>query len=159
VPPDCPVNQPSNGSLLIQRSTLEMSEQNNATQKSEQQSQRAPDCPVWHRTVQCNKMTKAPIVDQLRTLMVALTWRAPDSAQWLSGAAPDGPVRTGRSSAPIASRNQPTVRSGWEAINTPNHLIHFHPSISEFSFIARAKVQHSKTQAKQSIHSKPQNQL
>jgi hypothetical protein len=41
--------------------------------------------------------------------------------------------------APIASTIQPTARSGWEAINTPNHLIHFHPSISEFSFIARAK--------------------
>jgi hypothetical protein len=44
--------------------------------------------------------------------------------------------RTGLSGAPIAIRIQPTTRSGWEAINTPNHLIHFHPSISEYSFIA-----------------------
>jgi hypothetical protein len=79
-----------------------------------------------HRPVRCSKTTKAPTVDQLRTLTVALTWRAPDSAQWLSG-------------APITSRNQPMTRSGWEAINNPNHLIHIHPSISEFSFIARAK--------------------
>jgi hypothetical protein len=62
--------------------------------------------------------------------------------------------RTGLSGAPIDSRNQPTARSGWEAINTPNHLIHFHPSLLKSSFIARAKAQHSKTQSKQSIHSK-----
>jgi hypothetical protein len=120
-------------------------------QESERRSQREPNCPVWHRTVYCSKTTKAPTVDRLRTLMVALTWHAPDSAQWLSGGALSG--------APIASRIQPTARSGWEAINTPNHLIHFHPSISEFSFITRTKAQHSKTQSKQSIHSKPQNQL
>jgi hypothetical protein len=63
-------------------------------------------------------------------------------------------VLTGLSGAPIASRNQPTARSGWEAINTPNHLIHSHPSLLKSSFIARAKAQHSKTQSKQSIHSK-----
>jgi hypothetical protein len=45
-----------------------------------------------HRTVRCSKTTKAPTVDQLQTLMVALTWRAPDSAKWLSGGAPDCPV-------------------------------------------------------------------
>jgi hypothetical protein len=49
-------------------------------------------------------------------------------------------ARTGLSGAPISSRIQPTDISGWEAINTPNHLIHFNPSISEFSFIARAKL-------------------
>jgi hypothetical protein len=46
-----------------------------------------------------------------------------------------------------------------EAINTPNHLIHSHPSLLKSSFIARAKAQHFKTQLKQSIHSKPKNQL
>jgi hypothetical protein len=61
--------------------------------------------------------------------------------------------RTGLSGAPIASKIQPTARSGWEAINTPNHLIHFHTSILKSPFIARAKAQHSKTQSKQSIHS------
>jgi hypothetical protein len=67
--------------------------------------------------------------------------------------------RTGLSDAPIASRNQPTTRSGWEAINTPNHHIHSHTSLLKSSFIARAKAQRSKTQSKQSIYSKPQNQL
>jgi hypothetical protein len=56
--------------------------------------------------------------------------------------------RTGLSGAPIANRNQPTARSGWEAINTPNHLIHSHPSLLKSLFIARAKAQHSKTQIK-----------
>jgi hypothetical protein len=46
-----------------------------------------------HRTVRCGKTTKAPTVDRLRTLTIALTWRAPDSAQWLSGGAPDCAVR------------------------------------------------------------------
>jgi hypothetical protein len=114
---------------------------NSATQKSEQQSQRSPDCPMWHQTVRCSKTIRRPNGQLLWTLMVALTWRAQDSAQWLSG-------------APIASRIQSTARSGWEAINTTNHLIYFHPSLPKSSFIARAKAQHSKTQSKQSIHSK-----
>jgi hypothetical protein len=67
--------------------------------------------------------------------------------------------RTGLCVAPIASRIQPTARSGWEYINTPNHLIHSHLSLLKSSFIARAKAQHSKTQSKQSIHSKSPNQL
>jgi hypothetical protein len=116
MPPDCPVNQPSNGSLRanghLPRWTVQVRSQSVEVR--------------GHPTVRCSKTTKAPTVDQLRTLTVALTWRTPDSAQWLSG-------------APIDSRIQPTARSGWEAINTPNHLIHFHPSISELSFIARAK--------------------
>jgi hypothetical protein len=122
-------------------------QRNSACQKSERRSQRAPDCPVWYRTVRCSKTTKTPTVDQLRTLTVALTWRAPDSAQWLFGGAPDCPVRP----SPVAFTN------GYGT--PPNHLIHIYPSISKFSFIAIAKAQHSKTQSKQSIHSKPQNQL
>jgi hypothetical protein len=43
-------------------------------------SQRAPDCPVWHRTVQCSKKTRRPNGQLLRTLTVALMWHAPDSA-------------------------------------------------------------------------------
>jgi hypothetical protein len=69
------------------------SQRNNACQKSERRSQRAPNCPVWHQTVRCSKTTKGPTIDQLRTLTVALTWHASDSAQWLSGGAPDCPVR------------------------------------------------------------------
>ena len=64
--------------------TVESSEgtvMNSATQKSERRSQRAPDCPVLHLTVRCSKTTKAPTVDELRTLTVALTWHTLDSAQ------------------------------------------------------------------------------
>jgi hypothetical protein len=53
VPLDCSVSQQSNGSLLIQRSTMEMSERNSAAQKLEAQKSEgtglfgvAPDCPV-----------------------------------------------------------------------------------------------------------------
>jgi hypothetical protein len=46
-----------------------------------------------HQTVRCSKMTKSPTVDQLPTLTIALMWCAPYSAQWLSGGAPDCPVR------------------------------------------------------------------
>jgi hypothetical protein len=60
-----------------------------------------------HRTVRCSKTTKAPTVDQLWTLTVALMWRAPDSAQWLSGGAPDCPVRP----SPAAFTNG--YGSGW----------------------------------------------
>jgi hypothetical protein len=45
----------------------------------------APDCPVWHRTVRCNKRTTSPTVKKLQTPTAALTWRAPDSEQRLSG--------------------------------------------------------------------------
>jgi hypothetical protein len=106
----------------------------------------APDCPVRLEDKRLQRST-APIpngcADMARTeqCIVIVRWR------------------TGLSGVPIASRNQPTTRSDWEAINTPNHLIHSHPSILNSSFMARAKAQHSKTQSKQSIHSKPQNQL
>jgi hypothetical protein len=46
-----------------------------------------------HRTIQCSKTTSTSNGQLLRTLTVALTWRAPDSAQWLCGRAPDCPVR------------------------------------------------------------------
>jgi hypothetical protein len=42
--------------------------------------------------------------------------------QWSTAQNPNGctdMVCTGLSGAPIASRNQPTARSGWEVINTP----------------------------------------
>jgi hypothetical protein len=67
--------------------------------------------------------------------------------------------RTGLSGAPIASSLHQWLWKWLVAINTPNHLIYSHPSISKFSFISRGKAQHSNTQSKQSIHSKPQNQL
>jgi hypothetical protein len=42
-------------------------------QKSEQQVRRAPDCPVWHRTVRCHMRTKPPTVDQVQALTTG--WR------------------------------------------------------------------------------------
>jgi hypothetical protein len=110
------------------------------------QSQRAPDCPVQ----QDDKHPQRSIAPNPNGCAdVAHTGQCTMIVRW----------RTRLSGTPIASRNQPTARSGWEAINTPNHLIHSNPNFLKSSFIARAKAQHSKTQSKQSIHSKPQNQL
>jgi hypothetical protein len=119
---------------------------NSASQKSEHRSQRAPDCPVQQDDKGSNGR---PAPNPNGCADVTCTGQCIVTVRW----------RTRLSGAPIASRIQPTTRSGWEAINTPNHLIHIHPSITEFSFIARAKAQHSKTQSKQSMHSKSQNQL
>jgi hypothetical protein len=82
-----------------------------------------------HRTVRCSKTTKAPTVDQLWTLTVALTWRAPDSA-------PDCPVahRTVRCEQP-----SPTAMEVVGAINILNHHIHIHPSVLNITFNTRAK--------------------
>jgi hypothetical protein len=44
---------------------------NNACQTLERRSQRASDCPVWHRTVRCHKKTKVSMVDHLQTLTVS----------------------------------------------------------------------------------------
>jgi hypothetical protein len=114
---------------------------NSVAHKSKQQSQRSLYCqvqqddkaPQWSTAQNPNSCAD-----------VARTGRCTVTVQW----------RTGLSGAPIENRNQPTARSGWEAINTPNHLIHSHPSLLKSSFIARAKAQHSKIQSKQSIQSK-----
>jgi hypothetical protein len=78
-----------------------------------------------HRTVRCSKTTDSSNGQLFRTLTDELTWHAPDSAQYLSGGAPDCPVRP----SPVASTNGYGKWLG--AINTPNHLIHIHPSIPE----------------------------
>jgi hypothetical protein len=112
-----------------------------------------------HRTVRCGTRLSGAAKDK------RLQWSTAPNPNGFDDVARTGQctvtVRwcTGLSGAPIASRIQPTTRSGWEAINTPNHLIHYYPSILNSTFIARAKTQHSKTQSKQSIHSKSQNQL
>jgi hypothetical protein len=66
----------------------------------------APDCPVQQDDKALQRST-APnsngCADVARTGQCTLTVR------W----------HIGLSGAPIASRNQPTTRSGWEAINTP----------------------------------------
>jgi hypothetical protein len=46
------------------------------------------------------------------------------------------------------------ARNWLEAINTPNHLLQWHPSILNITFIARAKATTPKTHSKHSIHSK-----
>jgi hypothetical protein len=56
--------------------------------------------------------------------------------------------RTELSGAPIASRNQPTTRSGWEAINTPQPPHSLPSKYSEFFIHCKSKTQHSKTQSK-----------
>jgi hypothetical protein len=79
-----------------------------------------------------------------------------------------GTHRTVNSTCPMHHRTvrcahrqqtQPMARKWLEAINTPNHLLQWHPSILNITFIARAKATTSKTQPKHSIHSKLQNQL
>jgi hypothetical protein len=73
-----------------------------------------------------------PTVNSLQTPTGALTWRAPDNEQWLSGAPPT--VRCAH-----RQQNQPTARKWLEAINTPNHLIHSHPIFLKLLFNTRAK--------------------
>jgi hypothetical protein len=100
----------------------------------------------WWTVPQCSKMTRRPNGQLFRTLMVALTWRTPDSAQWLSD-------------APIGSRNQPTARSGWEAINTPQPPHSLPSKPSEIFIHCKSKPNTPRhSQSNQSTQS-PQNQL
>jgi hypothetical protein len=92
-----------------QRSPARM---NSASQKSERRSQRAPDCPVQQDDIGSNGR---PALNPNGCDDVARTGQCTVTVRW----------RTGLSGAPIASRNQPTTRSGWEAINTsqPPHSL------------------------------------
>jgi hypothetical protein len=91
--PDYPMSQRSNGYPAPTVDCKSACHDEQFTIESKQQSQRAPDCPLWYRTVRCRKKTKSPTVDQLRTLTVGWRGGAPDSAQYLSGGAPDYLVR------------------------------------------------------------------
>jgi hypothetical protein len=73
-----------------------------------------------------------------------LKFGTPDSEQWLSGAPPDCPVRP----------SPATARKWLGAINTPQPPHSKSSKHSEFLIHCQSKVQHSKTQSKQSIHSK-----
>jgi hypothetical protein len=108
---------------LHQRSTVQSEQKWTVPRRS----QRAPNCLVQQDDKGSNGR---PASNPNDCAGVARTGQCTMAVRW----------RTGLSGAPIAGRIQPTARSGWEAINTPNHLIHFNPSISEFSFIARAKL-------------------
>jgi hypothetical protein len=111
------VSQRSNGSLR-QRPTLQSATVRNsaATELEAQKSEGtglsgvAPDCPEWHRTVWYSKTTDSSNGQLLRTLTIALMWHAPDSAQWLSGGAPDCPVRP----SPAAFANGYKVVGGYK---------------------------------------------
>jgi hypothetical protein len=87
-----------------QRSTLTVGiVQHSAQQKSEPQSQKAPDCPLWHRTVRCRKRTKLQRSIALQTLTVGWCGGAPDNAQCLFGGAPDCPMRPSPAASPMAT--------------------------------------------------------
>jgi hypothetical protein len=126
------VSQRSNGSLRANVRLCRATVVNSAAQKSERTSQRAPNCPVWHRTVRCSKKTNVSNVQLLRTLTDALTWRVPDNEQCC-------PVRHRTVRCVHRQQPLPTARKWLGAINTPNHLIHWHPSFLNIPFIARAK--------------------
>jgi hypothetical protein len=100
-----------------------------ASQKSEQQSQKAPDCPVPQEDKELQWST-TPNPNGL------LTWQALDNEQChvrcttgLSGVPPDCPVCPSTTTAGIVVG----------AINTPNHHHSSHPSFHPFTFNTRAK--------------------
>jgi hypothetical protein len=66
----------------------------------------APDCPVQQDDKALQRSTAQ---NPNSCADVARTGQCTVTVGW----------RTGLSGAPIDSRNQPTTRSGWEAINTP----------------------------------------
>jgi hypothetical protein len=80
--PDCPVSQWSNSSVRANGRLCRV----NSNERCHAEVR-------GHRTLRCSKTSKVPTIDQLQTLTVALTWRAPDNAQWLSGGALDCPMR------------------------------------------------------------------
>jgi hypothetical protein len=96
---------------------------NSVRQKSKRRS---------HRTIWCIYRTR-------------FQWSSRSKPQW---ACWRGTHRTVNSVCPVHHRTvrcahrqqkQPTARKCLEAINTPNHLIHWHPSFLNSIFIARAK--------------------
>jgi hypothetical protein len=106
----------------------------------------APDCPMQ---LEDKELQRSTALNPNAYTDVAYTGQCTVPVRW----------HTGLSGAPIASSLHQRLWKWLGAINTSNHLIHINPSIRNSSFIARAKAQHSKTQSKQSIHSKLQNQF
>jgi hypothetical protein len=97
------------------------------TTESEQESQRAPDCPVPQEDKVSNGRP-APNPNGW------LTWRrtgqgiVPVPVRW----------RTGLSGVPIGSSLGQRLPRWLGAINTPNHHNHWHPSFLEITFNTRA---------------------
>jgi hypothetical protein len=86
----------------------------------------APDCPV-HQDDKALQRSTAPdpngCADMARTGQCTMTVR------W----------RTRLSAAPIDNRNQPTARSGWEAINTPQPPHQLPSMLSEIFIHCKSK--------------------
>jgi hypothetical protein len=100
---DCSVSQRAMA-ICAQRSTIKVpTKWTVQRQKSEPRSQRAPDCPVWHRTVRCHKETKLQWSTLLQTLTVRWCGGAPDNLQCMSGGAPDWPVRPSPAASPTTT--------------------------------------------------------
>ena len=138
---------------------------NSDAQKSERKIHKAPDCLVQQDDKGSNgrpapNPNSCADVARTRQCTVVVRWRTGLSGAPIASSLHQRPWKwLGGIYAPIASSLHQRPWKWLGAINTPNHLTHIHPSIRNSSFIARAKAQHSKTQSKQSIHSKPQNQL
>jgi hypothetical protein len=123
VPLDCLVSHRSNGSLR-QWSTLQSATIcNSAAIESEAQKLEGTELSGWHRTVRCIKTTDGSNGQLLRTLTVALTWHAPDSAQWLSDGAPDCPVCPSRAA----------FANGYKVVGGYKYPPTTHPLVSKFS--------------------------
>jgi hypothetical protein len=108
---------------------------NNAAQKSEQEVR-------GHRTVRCRKRTKLQRTS-LRTLTVGWCGGAPDSAQYMSGGAPDCPVQPSPAASPTATKvvggyKYPQPPQPWGSKFSEDHIQYKSSSI------------HSKTQYKRS---------
>jgi hypothetical protein len=127
----------------------------------------SPDCPVHQRSNDSFAQRSTAIAEDSEEQCATVRGRAeppvrgaPDSEQYLSGAAPDCPVpledkaSNGRQrpnpngwvtwlahrTVRCAHRQQPSSTTMWwlRAINTPNHHHSKHPSFQHFTFNTRA---------------------
>jgi hypothetical protein len=122
---NCPASQWSNGSLRANGRLCRATVVNSAVAEVR-----------GHQTVRCSKTTSDSNGQLLRTLTDALTWRAPDSAQWLS----DG-ARTVRCAH--HQQSLPMARKWLGAINTPQPPHSLASKYSEHSIHCKSKRLHS----------------
>jgi hypothetical protein len=117
--PDMPDEPAKQRSLRVNGWLQKWTIMNSARQKSDQRSQRSSDCPVQLQDKGSNgqlALNPNGLADVARTRQSTVSVRCAHRQQKL-----------------------PTARKWLEAINTPNHLIHWHPSILKFLFNTRAK--------------------
>jgi hypothetical protein len=86
-----------------------------------------PDCPVQ---LEDNRLQWSTALNPNDCADVARTGQCIVTVWW----------RTGLSGAPIASRIQPTARSGWEAINTPQPPHSLSSKHSDFFIHHKSKI-------------------